>query len=117
MLAIVDAERAAKGIAPRSFSADDIVRRYMAAMVNEGAKVVQEGIALRPLDVDAALLFGYGFPRWRGGPMQWADMQGLDQVLADIRSFAAQDPVYWQPAPLLEQLVAEGKNFASLNKR
>ena len=116
VLALVDAERTQKGITPRSFSADEIVRRYMCAMVNEGAKVVQEGIALRPLDVDATLLFGYGFPRWRGGPMKWADMQGLDKVLADIRAFGQQDPLYWQPAPLLEKLVAEGKNFDSLNQ-
>ncbi|ROR38991.1 3-hydroxyacyl-CoA dehydrogenase NAD-binding domain-containing protein [Diaphorobacter sp. C33] len=116
VLAIVDAERARKGITPRQFTADEIMRRYMAAMVNEGAKVVQEGIALRPLDVDVTFLSGYGFPRWRGGPMKWADMTGLDKVLADIRAFAKEDPLFWKPAPLLEQLVAEGRNFDSLNK-
>ena len=116
VLAIVDAERAKKGITPRSFSADDIMRRYMAAMVNEGAKVVAEGIALRPLDVDVTFVAGYGFPRHRGGPMKWADMTGLDKVLADIQAFAKEDPLFWQPAPLLEQLVAEGRNFDSLNK-
>ncbi|WP_312305292.1 3-hydroxyacyl-CoA dehydrogenase NAD-binding domain-containing protein [Diaphorobacter nitroreducens] len=116
VLAIVDAERAKKGITPRQFTADEIMRRYMAAMVNEGAKVVQEGIALRPLDVDVTFLSGYGFPRWRGGPMKWADMTGLDKVLADIRAFEKEDPLFWKPAPLLEQLVAEGRNFDSLNK-
>ena len=116
VLAIVDAERAKKGITPRSFSADEIMRRYMAAMVNEGAKVVAEGIALRPLDVDVTFVAGYGFPRHRGGPMKWADMTGLDKVLADIQAFAKEDPLFWQPAPLLEQLVAEGRNFDSLNK-
>ncbi len=116
VLAIVDAERAKKGITPRSFSADDIMRRYMAAMVNEGAKVVAEGIALRPLDVDVTFVAGYGFPRHRGGPMKWADMTGLDKVLADIQAFAKEDPLFWKPAPLLEQLVAEGRNFDSLNK-
>ena len=116
VLAIVDAERAKKGITPRSFSADDIMRRYMAAMVNEGAKVVAEGIALRPLDVDVTFVAGYGFPRHRGGPMKWADMTGLDKVLADIQAFAEEDPLFWKPAPLLEQLVAEGRNFDSLNK-
>ena len=114
--AIVDDERAKKGVVPRAFSADEIMRRYMAAMVNEGAKVVAEGIALRPLDVDVTFLSGYGFPRHRGGPMKWADMQGLPQVLADIREFAKDDPLFWQPAPLLEQLVAEGRNFDSLNQ-
>ena len=116
VLAIVDAERAKKGITPRSFSADDIMRRYMAAMVNEGAKVVAEGIALRPLDVDVTFVAGYGFPRHRGGPMKWADMTGLPKVLADIQAFAKEDPLFWKPAPLLEQLVAEGRNFDSLNK-
>jgi len=79
--------------------------------------VLEEGIALRPLDIDVTFLFGYGFPRWRGGPMKWADMQGLDKVLADIREFAKEDALFWQPAPLLEKLVAEGKNFDSLNQR
>lgn len=116
VLAIVDAERARKGVVPRPFSADEIMRRYMAAMVNEGAKVVAEGIALRPLDVDVTFLSGYGFPRHRGGPMKWADMQGLPQVLADIREFAQDDPLFWKPAALLEQLVAEGRNFDSLNQ-
>jgi len=116
VLAIVDAERAKKGVTPRSFSADEIMRRYMAAMVNEGARVVAEGIALRPLDVDLTFVAGYGFPRHRGGPMKWADMAGLDKVLADIREFAQDDPLFWQPAPLLEKLVAEGRNFDSLNK-
>ena len=116
VLAIVDSERAKKGITPRGFTADEIMRRYMAAMVNEGATVVSEGIALRPLDVDVTFVAGYGFPRHRGGPMKWADMTGLDKVLADIQAFAKEDPLFWKPAPLLEQLVAEGRNFDSLNK-
>lgn len=62
-------------------------------------------------------LSGYGFPRWRGGPMKWADMTGLDKVLADIRAFAHEDPLFWKPAPLLEKLVAEGRNFDSLNQK
>ena len=116
VLAIVDAERAKKGVAPRPFTAEEIMRRYMAAMVNEGAKVVGEGIALRPLDVDVTFISGYGFPRHRGGPMKWADMQGLAKVLADIEAFAKEDALFWKPAPLLQKLVAEGKNFESLNK-
>jgi len=116
VLAIVDAERAKKGITPRSFTPEEIMRRYMAAMVNEGAKVLADGIALRPLDIDVTFLYGYGFPRFRGGPMKYADTVGLDQILADLRSFAQEDPLFWQPAPLLEQLVAEGRNFDSLNQ-
>ncbi|WP_417667519.1 3-hydroxyacyl-CoA dehydrogenase NAD-binding domain-containing protein [Roseibium sp.] len=108
---------AARGNRPqRRFSAEDIQRRYMAAMVNEGAKVVAEGIARRPLDVDVTLLYGYGFPRWRGGPMLWADREGLAGLLADIKAWSKDDPYFWQPAPLLEQLVSEGRTFADLNK-
>jgi 3-hydroxyacyl-CoA dehydrogenase len=88
----------------------------MAAMVNEGANVVHEGIALRPLDVDVAFLSGYGFPRYRGGPMHYADTVGLATVLADIEAFAKEDPIFWRPSPLLVKLVARGADFASLNK-
>ncbi|WP_019703983.1 3-hydroxyacyl-CoA dehydrogenase NAD-binding domain-containing protein [Paracidovorax oryzae] len=116
VLAIVDAERAKKGVVPRSFTPEEIMRRYMAAMVNEGAKVVDEGIALRPLDVDVTFLSGYGFPRFRGGPMHYADTVGLPKILADIREFAQEDPLFWKPAPLLEKLVAEGRDFGSLNR-
>ncbi len=116
VLAIVDAERAKKGIVPRSFTPQEIMRRYLAAMVNEGAKVVEEGIALRPLDVDVTFLSGYGFPRFRGGPMHYADTVGLPKILADIREFAQEDPLFWKPAPLLEKLVAEGRDFGSLNR-
>lgn len=92
------------------------MRRYMAAMVNEGAKVLADGIALRPLDIDVTFLFGYGFPRFRGGPMKYADTVGLANILADIQAFAQEDPLFWQPAPLLEKLVAKGQDFASLNQ-
>lgn len=99
----------------RVFTDDEITRRYMAAMVNEAARVVEAGIALRPLDVDVVFLHGYGFPRHHGGPMHWADRYGLDRILADITEFAATDDHFWQPAPLLERLVAEGRTFADLN--
>ncbi|MBC6408240.1 MAG: enoyl-CoA hydratase/isomerase family protein [Rhodobacteraceae bacterium] len=115
VLPLIEADRAAQGIAPRSFSKDEIVRRYMAAMVNEAAMVVGEGIARRPLDVDMTLLFGYGFPRYRGGPLKWADLQGLPDLLADIKTWAKEDDYFWQPAPLLEELVAEGRSFDDLN--
>jgi len=114
--AIIDAERRRAGITPRSFSDEEIVRRYLAAMINEGAKAVQEGIALRPLDVDVTLLYGYGFPRHRGGPMKYADMVGLSKVLADIREFAKEDPLFWTPSPLLVDLVERGADFASLDR-
>ena len=115
VLAIIDAERQRAGITPRRFSSDEILRRYLAAMVNEGANVVRERIALRPLDVDVTFLYGYGFPRFRGGPMKYADTLGLDRVLADIREFAQEDPLFWQPSPLLVELVTQDRNFDSLN--
>jgi len=114
---LIAAERAERGITPRDFTDAELVRRYMAAMVNEAAKVVGEGIAKRPLDVDMVLLFGYGFPRYWGGPMKWADLQGLPALLADIESYAKEDAWFWEPAPLLKQLVAEGRSFDDLNKQ
>lgn len=116
VLALIDEERARAGISPRSFSKEDIQRRYLAAMINEGANVVHQRIALRPLDVDVTFLYGYGFPRHRGGPMKYADMVGLPNVLADIRAFAAEDPLFWTPSPLLVELVERGANFESLNQ-
>ncbi|MGF6738350.1 3-hydroxyacyl-CoA dehydrogenase NAD-binding domain-containing protein [Paraburkholderia atlantica] len=113
--AIIDAERKRAGVTPRSFTDEQIMRRYMAAMINEGANVVHEGIALRPLDVDVTLLYGYGFPRHRGGPMKYADSVGLATILADIREFAKEDPLFWRPSPLLVELVERGADFASLN--
>ncbi len=116
VLAIIDAERERAGITPRTFTNEEIMRRYMAAMINEGANVVREGIALRPLDVDVTFLYGYGFPRFRGGPMKYADMVGLDKILADLREFAKEDPLFWRVSPLIEELVAKGANFDSLNR-
>ncbi|NUY01607.1 3-hydroxyacyl-CoA dehydrogenase NAD-binding domain-containing protein [Paraburkholderia youngii] len=113
--AIIDAERKRAGVTPRSFTDEQIIRRYMAAMINEGANVVHEGIALRPLDVDVTLLYGYGFPRYRGGPMKYADSVGLATILADIREYAKEDPLFWRPSPLLVELVERGADFASLN--
>jgi 3-hydroxyacyl-CoA dehydrogenase len=89
----------------------------MASMVNEAAKVVGEGIARRPLDVDMTLLFGYGFPRYWGGPLKWADIVGLPDLLEDISTYAKDDSKFWAAAPLLKQMVSSGKSFDSLNKK
>ncbi|MGG7567347.1 3-hydroxyacyl-CoA dehydrogenase NAD-binding domain-containing protein [Rhodovulum sp. DZ06] len=115
IMPLIEAEREKLGVEPREFTKEEIMRRYIAAMTNEAAKVVGEGIALRPLDVDMTALFGYGYPRWRGGPMHYADEVGLDKILADIREFEKEDSHFWTPAPLLVQLVEEGKKFADLN--
>jgi len=114
--AIIEAERARAGVTPRTFTDEEIVRRYLAAMINEGANVVHQKIALRPLDVDVTFVHGYGFPRYRGGPMKYADTVGLPKILADIREFAQEDPIFWQPSPLLVELTEKGADFASLNK-
>ncbi len=116
VMPLIEADRAAQGITPRAFTDAEIIRRYMAAMVNEAAKIVGEGIARRPLDVDVTLLFGYGFPRYHGGPLKWADIQGLPGLLDDIKSYARADPYFWQPAALLEKRVADGRSFDDLNK-
>jgi 3-hydroxyacyl-CoA dehydrogenase len=77
--------------------------------------VVEEGIAQRPIDVDAVLLFGYGFPRFRGGPLHHADQIGLREVIARIETYAREDAHYWQVPGLLRRLADEGKSFADLN--
>ncbi|MGV2287160.1 3-hydroxyacyl-CoA dehydrogenase NAD-binding domain-containing protein [Trinickia sp. YCB016] len=115
--AIIDAERARAGITPRSFTDEEIVRRLMAIVINEGANIVREGIALRPLDVDMTLLYGYGFPRYRGGPMKYADTVGLATILADLRAFEKEDALFWKPSPLIVELVERGADFASLNQQ
>ena len=104
--------RTGLGITPRDFSTEEIQDRYMAAMVNEGAKILEEGIAARASDIDVVLLHGYGFPRWKGGPMHWADATGLDRIAADIARYAAEDPYFWQLSPLLARLAAEGGTLA-----
>ncbi|MDQ2090723.1 3-hydroxyacyl-CoA dehydrogenase NAD-binding domain-containing protein [Marimonas arenosa] len=115
--AIITQARADLGITPRDFTEEEIIRRYLAAMINEGAKVLEEGIALKPSDIDVTFLFGYGFPRYRGGPMKYADMYGLENVLNDLREFEKEDPKFWKPAQLLVDMVEKGETFDDLNKR
>ncbi len=96
----------------RDIGKDEIVERTMLALVNEGAKILEEGIALRASDIDVVYVYGYAFPVYRGGPMFWADTMGLDKVLEKIRAFhAAGYGDVWEPAPLIERLVAEGRSF------
>lgn len=113
---IIDEERVKSGVSPREFTDEDIVDRYMAAMISEAARVVADGIALRPADVDAVFLFGYGFPRFRGGPMHHADTVGAAVLVDRIESYAAEDPHFWQVPPLLRHMAATGQSFADLNK-
>jgi len=114
---IVEARKAA-GIAPRKISDTEIVERLVFALVNEGARILEEGIALRASDVDMVYLNGYGFPLHRGGPMLYADTVGLYHVVRRCEQFA-QDPhtdrAFWQPARLLARLAAEGESFAAFD--
>jgi 3-hydroxyacyl-CoA dehydrogenase len=100
------------GIERRSLSDDEIVERCIYALVNEGAKVLADGIAQRSSDIDLIYVNGYGFPAWRGGPMFYADSIGLDKVFARVSEFHRQHGAFWTPAPLLERLAREGKTFA-----
>ena len=115
VLTIIEAERALKGITPRSFSYEEIMERYMAAMVNEACEVLREAVALKPSDIDVTFVQGYGFPRFRGGPMKYADGYGLGKMLDNIRAYETEDPVFWKPSPLLVDLIAAGHTFEDLN--
>ena len=112
---MIEKHRADLGLTARKISDEEIVGRLVYALVNEGAKIVEEGIALRASDIDMVYLTGYGFPLHRGGPMCYADTVGLFNVAAAMKRFAANpldDAAFWQPAPLLAKLAAEGKSFS-----
>ena len=100
------------GIERRTIDDAEIVERTIYALVNEGAKILDEGIAQRASDIDLIYVNGYGFPAWRGGPMFYADTVGLDKVYASVREFERQHGEFWRPAPLLERLAKAGKTFA-----
>jgi len=111
---MIEDHRKAAGITPRQISDDEIVHRLVFALVNEAARLLEEGIAQRASDVDMVYLTGYGFPLHRGGPMCYADTYGLYNVAQAMKRFAQNpndDAAFWQPAPLLAKLVEEGKNF------
>ncbi len=103
------------GVTQRRISADEIVDRCIYALVNEGARVLEEGYALRAGDVDTIYINGYGFPAHLGGPMWFADTVGLQKVYDRILEFHRQHGSLWEPAPLLKQLAEDGKTFASFN--
>lgn len=113
--ALVHTHAAGTGRAQRSFTAGEIQSRVLTTMVNEGARILAEGIAARPLDIDLVLVNGYGFPNWRGGPMHHADETGLPRLLAEAEAIAARDGAAYAVAPLLRELAGSGRTFASLN--
>ncbi|MET1413020.1 3-hydroxyacyl-CoA dehydrogenase NAD-binding domain-containing protein [Roseibium sp. HPY-6] len=115
-LEIIDAERAKAGVSPRTFSPDEIVSRFVTAMILEATRVLEEGIALRPVDIDAVFLFGYGFPRFRGGPMHTADQIGTAELVRRIETYSQEDSTYWQVPALLRKLAEGGGTFAAMNE-
>ncbi|MGE4411427.1 MAG: 3-hydroxyacyl-CoA dehydrogenase NAD-binding domain-containing protein [Sphingobium sp.] len=110
-LKVIEDFAAKQGIARRAISDEEILDRILYAMVNEGARILDEGIASRSSDIDICWVTGYGWPRYRGGPMFWADLQGVPQVLEKLKTLQAKHGDSFVPSPLIERLVAEGKNF------
>ncbi len=111
---MIDKHRKSLGIEPRKISDDEIVQRLVYSLVNEGAHILEDGIASKASDIDMVYITGYGFPFHRGGPMLYADQVGLFNVVQAMKRFALNpldDAAFWQPAPLLARLVAEGKTF------
>ena len=104
------------GIPQRNISSDEIVERCIYALVNEAARILEEGIALRAVDIDIIYLNGYGFPAYRGGPMWYSDTVGLKSIYQRIRDFRRQHGELWEPAPLLKRLAEEGRAFAEFNR-
>jgi 3-hydroxyacyl-CoA dehydrogenase len=112
-LAVIRAEAARLGVAPREVSRDEIVERCIYALINEGARVLEERIASRASDIDVIWCNGYGFPRTRGGPMHYADSVGLEHVLTVMRRLRREHgDRYWTAAPLLERLERDGRRLA-----
>ena len=112
---MIEAHRKAIGITPRTISDEEIVQRLVFALVNEGAQILEDGIASKSGDIDMVYLTGYGFPIYRGGPMHYASELGLINVVQAMNRFAQNpndDAEFWKPAPLLARLAAEGKSFA-----
>ena len=100
------------GITRRDITDEEIIERTMFSMANEGALILQEGIALRSVDIDIVYLYGYGFPAWRGGPMKYADTVGLQKVYDRIRHYRETQGFWWEPAPLLKELATSGGTFS-----
>jgi 3-hydroxyacyl-CoA dehydrogenase len=111
---LIDEHRKALGISPRKISDEEIVQRLVFSLVNEAAHILEEGIAARASDIDMVYITGYGFPIFRGGPMQYANEFGLFNMVQAMKRFQSNphdDAAFWEPAPLIQRLVAESKTF------
>jgi 3-hydroxyacyl-CoA dehydrogenase len=104
-------EAAKRGVVRRTIGDDEIIARITTGLINEGARILEEGFAIRAGDIDVIYVYGFGFPRYRGGPMFYADTLGLPTVLDRVKEYRRTFGDYWRPAALLEKLVAEGRNF------
>jgi 3-hydroxyacyl-CoA dehydrogenase len=112
VLEVIKAQANKRGVVRKVISDDTILKRLTFALINEGFKILEEGIAQRPSDIDVVYVFGYGFPAYRGGPMYYADTMGLEKIYNTICEFSdTYGEEFWQPAALLKQLVAEGKTL------
>lgn len=114
--ALIEQIAAAQGITRRTVTEEEIIERTQYALINEGAKILEEGIALRAVDIDIIYLNGYGYPAWRGGPMWYGDTVGLKKVYDRVCQFHAEHGELWTPAPLLKELAEAGKTFAAFDK-
>jgi 3-hydroxyacyl-CoA dehydrogenase len=114
--ALIEQVAAEQGIKRRKVSEEEIIERTQYALINEGAKILEEGIALRAVDIDIIYINGYGYPAWRGGPMWYADTVGLKKVYERVNQFHEEHGELWEPAPLLKRLAEAGKTFADFDK-
>ena len=111
VLALIEETTTAAGITRRSFTSEEIIERTIYALINEGARVLEEGVALRAADIDTVYVSGYGFPAYRGGPMFYADRVGLAQIHDRVAALHREHGQRWAPAPLLARLAREGSSF------
>jgi 3-hydroxyacyl-CoA dehydrogenase len=110
---VIAAYRHKRGFAPRKISGEEIIQRCIYAVINEAAKELEEGIAIRSSDIDVASVYGFGFPNWRGGPMQYADEIGLPVVAAAVERFHDSHGYWWEPSKLLLDLAKSGRKFGA----
>jgi 3-hydroxyacyl-CoA dehydrogenase len=113
ILGLIARYRQELGFTPRAIPAEEIIARCIYSVINEGAKELEEGIAIRSSDIDVAAVYGYGFPAWRGGPMQYADEIGLPVVGAAVERFHGAQGYWWEPSKLLLDLAKSGRKFGA----